>query len=228
MKPLTKNEEHSDLDLISIFSSIDIEGSEEEKREEQAEKSVSVKRSKERHFERRIKSELALEQELPWHFEHGATYHCISHGDVDALTYLRAVVKQQRVRYCLLSSWCMAITDAEEIKKWLDAGYVQRVDFYLGEIFPKQYAAVYQFIKENCLRNGGRIAIFRNHSKVMAGFGDHFDFAIASSANINTNPRCENTTITINSDIPKFYKKFFDGIRSFNRDFDDWTPFDEV
>ena len=120
----------------------------------------------------------------------------------------------------------MAITDAEEIKKWLDAGYIERIDFYVGEIFQKQYAGVYEFMKDNCLVNGGRICVFRNHSKVMAGFGERFDFAVASSANINTNPRCENTTITVNTEVASFYKEFFDDIKSFNRDFPGWKPFD--
>ena len=206
-------------DLSQIFASI---STGEEEDEEEQQKSVQVKRTRERHFERRVKSELALEQELPWHFENGATYHCISFGDVDSLTYLRAIVKQQRLKYALLSTWCMAMTDAEEIKKWMDAGYIERMDFYVGEIFPKQYAGVYQFIFENCLRNGGRLATFRNHSKVMVGYGERFDFAIASSANVNTNPRCEQTTITINTDVADFYKEFYDGIKSFNRDCDDW------
>ena len=222
---MDKNEGIDDIDLNEIFGALDL-GEEEKPQATDDGKSVAVKRTKERHFERRINSELALEGELPWHFEPGSTYHCISFGDVDSLTYLRVIVKQQRLRYALLSTWCMAITDAEEIKQWMDAGYIERMDFYVGEIFTKQYAGVYQFIKENCLRNGGRIAVFRNHSKVMAGFGERFDFAIASSANVNTNPRCENTTITVNTEVARFYKDFFDGIKGFNRDFDGWSPFD--
>ena len=214
-------------DLSDLFSNLFSSGNDAaELPDDNDGKSVAVARTKERHFERRVNSELALEKQLPWHFENGATYHCISFGDVDSLTYLRVIVKQQKIRYVLLSTWCMAMTDAEEIKKWLDGGYIDRIDFYVGEIFPKQYAGVYQFIFENCLRNGGRIATFRNHSKVMAGFGEKFDFAIASSANVNTNPRCENTTITVNTEVAHFYKDFFDGIKSFNRDCDGWEPCD--
>ena len=54
--------------------------------------------------DRRVKSELHLEECLPWHFEKGAAYHCISHGDVDSLTYLRVIVKQQPVEYVLIST----------------------------------------------------------------------------------------------------------------------------
>ena len=61
----------------------------------------------------------------------------------------------------------------------------------------------------------GRIAVFKNHSKIFAGYGDKFHFGIQTSANINTNPRAENGSITIGKDIFDFYKEYFDGIVSF-------------
>jgi len=61
-------------------------------------------------------------------------------------------------------------------------------------------------------RRGGRVAMFRNHAKIYCGFGERFDFVIESSANINTNPRTENTVITIDTGLAKFYKSFCDVI----------------
>ena len=70
------------------------------------------------------------------------------------------------------------------------------------------------------------MAVFRNHSKVMAGFGERFDFAVEGSANLNSNPRCEQTVITLDTGLARFYKEeIFDNIRSFNKDFDDWKPY---
>lgn len=190
------------------------------------ERSARVIATRGRYFERRIKSELALEDAMPWHFEQGAAYHCFSFGDVDALTYLRAIIKQQRVEYALLSTWCMAVTDVDEITKWIDHGDLGRIDFYVGEIFQASYAPVYLMLRDLVNRFGGRVAIFRNHSKVMAGFGERFDFAIESSANVNTNPRSEATVVTIDTDLARWYKgEIFDKIQSFNRDFDDWQPY---
>ncbi len=54
---------------------------------------------------------------------------------------------------------------------------------------------------------GGRVAVFRNHSKVMAGFGERFDFAVEGSANLNSNPRCEQTVITVDEGVARFYKE---------------------
>lgn len=176
------------------------------------------------HKTRRITSEVALNQVLPWHFNPGEVWHCISQGDVDSLTYLRVIVKQQRIRYLLLSTWCMANTDIEEIGSWVDAGYIDRVDFYVGEIFTSRYANEFTVLKALCDRTGGRVALFRNHSKIMAGFGEKFDFVIESSANVNTNPRCEQATVSIDTGLARFYKEFFDGVKSYDHSFDDWTP----
>lgn len=176
------------------------------------------------HKMRRINSEIALNQVLPWHFEKGEVWHCISQGDVDSLTYLRVIVKQQKIKYLLLSTWCMAATDIQEIGSWIDAGYIDRVDFYVGEIFTSRYASEFVILKDLCERTGGRVALFRNHSKVMAGFGDRFDFVIESGANVNTNPRCEQATISIDSGAARFYKEFYDAIKSYDHTFDDWKP----
>lgn len=197
---------------------------EEPKEPEQDDKSVQVKKTENKHTMRRIKSELALEKELPWHFEPGVSYHCISFGDVDALTYMRVVVKQQRIRYALVSTGCMASEDISEIRGWIENGYIGRVDFYVGEIFKASYYKQYQELISLCKTLGGRVAICRNHAKVMVLLGERFDVAIESSANVNTNPRIEQAIITTDSELAHWYKEFFDGIKSFERNFDDVTP----
>lgn len=189
-------------------------------------KKTGVHRTLSRNFERRVKSELFLEESLPWHFNPGEAYHCFSFGDVDALTYLRAILKQQPLEYILLSTFSMAITDAETLLRWQSQGLIGRIDLYLGEIFDSKFVEVYNTLKGAAAFRGGRAAVFRNHSKVMAGFGERFDFAVEGSANLNSNPRCEQTVITLDTGLARFYKEeIFDNIRSFNKDFDDWKPY---
>lgn len=189
-------------------------------------KKTGVYRTLSRNFERRVKSELFLEDSLPWHFNPSEAYHCFSFGDVDALTYLRAILKQQPLEYILLSTFSMAITDAETLLRWQSQGLIGRIDLYLGEIFDSKFVEVYNTLKGAAAFRGGRVAVFRNHSKVMAGFGERFDFAVEGSANLNSNPRCEQTVITLDTGLARFYKEeIFDNIRSFNKDFDDWKPY---
>ena len=85
-------------DLTSLLPKREEPKAEEPKEPEEPEnlnagKSVQVKKTVNRHAMRRVLSELALEKELPWHFEQGVSYHCISFGDVDSTTYLRCIVK---------------------------------------------------------------------------------------------------------------------------------------
>ena len=129
------------------------------------------------------------------------------------------------VEYVLISTWCMAITDVKEVEKWLERKDIGHADFYVGEIFQGSYADVYLYLKKVAERFGSRVCIFRNHAKVMAGFGNAFDFVIESSANVNTNPRTEQTCITIDTGLARFYKEFYDEINNFTKDFDNWKPY---
>ena len=183
------------------------------------ENSVRVTKTLTYHQTRRITSESALEKVLPWHFEKGVSYHCLSLGDVDSLTYLRVIVKQQRISYALISTWCMSKADIAEIFSWVSSGYIKRVDFFVGEIFKSSYAEEYSLLTELCTKYKCRLVIFRNHSKIMLAFGEKFDSVIESSANVNTNPRTEQTVITIDSNLAHWYKDIFDSITPFNQDF---------
>lgn len=190
-----------------------------------AEDHVEVKNLITRHTVSRILSEIALEKELPFHFEKGVTYHCISKGNIDSLSYMRFVVRQQKIKYALLSTWAMAVSDVQEIRSWLEKGIVKRFDFYVGENlkYPANFPQ-YNLMIETCKKYGGRVCLLRNHSKTAIFFGEKFDVVIESSANCNTNPRIEETVITMDTDLALFYKKFWDEQKSFDNDFDDVQP----
>lgn len=183
-----------------------------------------AKKTKSRIEVRRAKSEAHLFDIMPAPLDTGAAFHVISGGDVDSLSFLARVLDEAPMDYTLMSTWCMALPDVEQVAKWLESGRIGRFDAYAGEIFPNQYPDVHRRLCDVLRAHGGRVAIFRNHAKVYAGTGQAFDFAISSSANVNTNPRTENTVLTFGREIFDFYKTFFDGIHSFNRDFDGWAP----
>jgi len=193
---------------------------------ETEDKAAKCKRVYSRHTMFRVISEINLEKVLPWHFNPGDCYHCFSWGDVDTLTYFRYVVKQQHIKYAFFATWVMAMEDCEEVESWLEAGYIDRCDFFVGEIFKNSYYQQYEKLCSICRKYGGRVCVFRNHSKVMALFGDRFNVVIEASANINHNPRSEQATITVDDELAYWYKDIFDDIQSFQRDFDHIKPWE--
>lgn len=169
---------------------------------------------------RRAFSEVKLLEAMEYvRLENGVTYNFITAGDVDSLSYLKVVLNQHVLDYCLLSTWCMAVEDILQVQQWHEEGKIKHFDMYLGEIFPSSYkiewAMVRTFYEQH--PDVGRVAIFRNHSKIYAGcnYEDDFYFGIQTSANINTNPRTEQGCITVEKGIFDFYKEYFDGIKSF-------------
>lgn len=165
---------------------------------------------------RRAFSETQLLDLVGLDFQDGDSYHFITGGDVDALSYLKIILRQQNLEYCLFSTWCMASEDIYQFEEWLKAGKIKKLDAYVGEIFPGTYRLEYKMLKPLIEQYGGRVAVFRNHAKIFAGYGDKFAFGIETSANINTNPRTENGCITIGQDIYTFYREYFDGIIGFD------------
>jgi hypothetical protein len=170
------------------------------------------------HLFHRLNSERMLEDILPLEVEQGVSYHVISNGDIDSFSYLMWILRMQKVKRLLCSTWCMARLDIEEFHRQIMLGRIGELSFYVGEIFPGSYPEEYAEICEVCRDSGGRVAVFRNHSKVMAGYGEKFGFVIESSANINTNPRTEQTVITINKELADFYFEFYGKITSFDKD----------
>ena len=191
----------------------------------EAEDHCVVKRKITRHTVSRLLSEIALEENLPFHFEKGVTYHCISNGDIDSLSYMRFVIRQQKINYALLSTWSMAMPDVKEINSWLEKGIIKRCGFYVGENlkYPSNYPT-YKMLIDTCKKFGGRVCLLNNHSKTAVFFGERFNVVIESSANINGNPRIEETIITMDTELALFYKKFWDEQISFDHDFDDVKP----
>lgn len=199
----------------------------DEKQEEHA-RTVQVFKTWDTQKKMRVMSEANLDDALPWHLEEGCAYHVISYGDVDSLTYLRHIVKQQKLCYVMLATWCMAKSDAEEMLRWVERGDVGRIDFYVGEIFKDGYRGCLEVLNAICEKTGGRTARIRNHAKLMAFIGERFSGVIESSANVDTNPRIEQTCITINKDLAVFYKTFYDQMRDYDGRFQDWRPYDEM
>jgi hypothetical protein len=207
-----------DIDIAAIKNDIKTKNENKQKptteEKPKQHRSTCLKRN-DKSIYRRAFSETQLLDILSNDFKDGESYHVITGGDVDSLSYLKVILRQQSLDYCLASTWCMASEDIYQIQEWLEIGKIKKLDMYVGEIFPNTYKLEYKLLKPVIEKYGGRVAVFKNHSKIYAGYGEKFYFGFEGSANINTNPRTENGCITIGKDIYEFYKEYFDGIKSY-------------
>ena len=176
--------------------------------------------TKNRRITRRLRSEAVLADLLPQLPAPGMAIHCISHGDVDSLSYLAHLVKATTFDAVLISTWCLAMPDVDLVLHWITTGRVGRCDFYGGEILPGTYPD--ETDKLDRAQAEGRpvsLTIARNHAKVMLAHNaeDDLYISIESSANVNTNPRIEQTCITRDRDLWEFYREFFTGLKSVHK-----------
>lgn len=212
------------IDNISWGDNVEMK-EEEQKPRHTAEEKASKRRTtscvthSERYMYRRAFSETSLLDTMGIEtLKDGDCWHFITAGDVDSLSYLKVMLRHQNINHLVVSTWCMAAEDILQFDEWIEEGKINKIDFYVGEIFPNSYRIEYSMLKDLIEKHKcGRIAVFRNHSKVYAGQGEKWDFAIETSANINTNPRTEQAIMTLNKDIYRFYKDYFDGIKSFDK-----------
>lgn len=168
---------------------------------------------------RRARSEAKLAEVLPEHLEVDCAYHVISHGDIDSLSYLAHVLKVQPLDYLMISTWVMAATDVKLLERWVDQGRIACLDFNFGEHMPSEYGDIFIAATALSIYTGGCTKVAANHSKVMLGCNstDNYWWVSESSANVNTNPRIEQTMLTRDQGLFDFYKTFFDGLRSIER-----------
>lgn len=157
---------------------------------------------------------------LPEILETGVTYHVISHGDIDALSYLAHVVKSQPLDSLLISTWAMAASDVVLLTRWCDEGRITGpISFAFGEHMASEYGDIFAQANELSNYTGGVCKIARNHSKIMLMRNESAGFWLVSesSANLNTNPRIEQTCLTTSRDLYDFYADFFAGIVSIHK-----------
>lgn len=208
-------------DLFAGFDPAEILAATRQHAENKAETRKAVARnSANRHHLRRAQAESTLAEILPARIEAGESWHVISRGDIDSLSYLRHVLAgTTHLDHVLMSTWCIAKNDLTEIAGWLDAGRIEQFDLYAGEIFPGSYGDEYEQMLAMCETYGARLIVAKNHSKVTLACNaeEGYYIAIESSANVNTNPRIEQTALHNSKDLHAFYLEFFSGIRSIDK-----------
>lgn len=182
-------------------------------------------RTHSRRMARRAASDAHLAEILPLDIVPGDAWHVISQGDVDALSYLAHLLKSGPSttsrsppgawRKPTLSNCATGCSPAPSgVSMPTSAKYSPGNTPANTKHSAPQYAA----------QGGGRVCVTRNHAKLFLCRRGALAWVVESSANINTNPRMENTVITADYGLYQHHKTYLDGLRSFARDFDRWTP----
>jgi hypothetical protein len=145
--------------------------------------------------------------------EDGHSYHFISAGDIDAVSYLTMLIEKHGPFDDFYgSTWTMSRQDCELLDKYLADGLIKRITFFTGEYFAKRETSVYATLLKVVGKHGGRMRMFKNHCKLLLveNIKTQFWAVAEGSANFTTNPRAEQTTITASRELYDFYKSWFE------------------
>jgi hypothetical protein len=147
--------------------------------------------------------------------EPGHSYHFISAGDIDALSYLTLLIERHGPFDSFYgSTWTMSRQDCELLDKYLKDGLVKSISFLTGEYFAKRETSVYASLCDVVRRHAGRLKMFKNHCKLLLVENRASDFraVVEGSANFTTNPRTEQTVITASAELYRFYQSWFEEV----------------
>lgn len=119
----------------------------------------------------------------------------------------------------LISTWVIADSDIDNLIDLMKNKRIKKLKLCLGEIYPGTYPAEYSRLLKMREDFDFEMVVARNHSKIMlmSGGNSGMDLVIESSANVNTNPRMEQTAIHNDKGLYDFYAEFFNGVKSIDR-----------
>lgn len=177
---------------------------------------TAIKR-KNRHLTRRAKSEEVLRSVLPDYVDTGDSYHVMSSGDVDSMSFMTFYMVNYTFDDVLISTWVIADSDIDNLIDLMKNGRIKKLKLCLGEIYPGTYPDEYSRLLKMRDEFNFQMVVARNHSKIMLMKNSDMDLVIESSANVNTNPRMEQTAIHNDKGLYDFYNEFFAGVKSIDR-----------
>lgn len=173
-----------------------------------------------RHMFKKIKSPESMAAEFAsWAFVAGDCYHVISVANVDSFTWLRHMVDLQRIDYALVCTYALYADAVDWMLAKQQSGRIGRLDFYIGDNIEVVHPDAYVGIKRLLPACGGRLVVFKNHSKVIVLRGEKYNVLIESSANMNEKlvPHFENTCVTVDTELARETVDRFAMLQPLNR-----------
>lgn len=166
---------------------------------------------------RRANNDEQLAALLPAKIAAGDSWHVISTGDVDVLSFVRHLLTGvTHFETVSIATWRINRDDIEQIAAWLDAGRIEIfylvIDQRFARLAPDEYERSRQIVRDY---EGSTLTTCLNHSKVtlLAAPASDAWLTMESSANVNTNHRLEQTAIHNNRELHDFYADIYANVR---------------
>lgn len=157
-------------------------------------------------------------------FKDGHCYLFLSRGDVDLISYLKVISRQQHIHHLGLATWNANLTDFELLAHLKRKGRIGSIDCYLGSINKYGTEArknVYEYRKRMAEFKDVTVKVIKTHIKTFFGDGDKFPFVITGSPNLSTNVNSEAVCVIIDKGAYEFYRDFFHSERRLDTQDDD-------
>lgn len=166
---------------------------------------------------RQVSSDDAIAKLLPARIDSGDSFHVLSTGDIDVLSFTRHLLAGLgSFDSLVMTTWRINKDDLEQIERWLNAGQVEEFHLLIDVRFQRLAPDEYRLAKHLTQTYGGTTSMCLNHSKLtlMSNAAANAWYVIESSANVNTNRRLEQSAIHNCLELHDFYTQAIHGIRN--------------
>ena len=143
----------------------------------------------------------------------GKSYHILTNGNIDLLSVVMWLMTfWQEVDNLFLSAWTISYNDLLYVRDKIGEGSISKFSLILGDVFKSRYKTEWKEVLK-MLEEGkiGNVYLSKIHSKiVLFQSSDGKKVVVESSANCNMNPRMEQHTVTVSSELYEFYLAHFE------------------
>lgn len=165
---------------------------------------------------RRVQNDAELARLLPPSIAPGDSWHVLSTGDIDVLSFLRHLLcGVTHFETVLIATSRINRDDLEQISDWLDAGRIETFHLVIDQRFARLAPDEYELSKTIAASFGGSVTTCLNHSKVTLCSSPQTNtwLVVESSANVNTNRRLEQTAVCNSQTLHAFYAAAYANVR---------------
>lgn len=158
----------------------------------------------------KIKTLSELIKQLPQPSE---DFHIIGGGNIDAFYIIPCVLNYAPViARMYIATWSMTRENMQELLTLFDTGKIRELNIVISIFFQGRYKGDCAFLKTEMKRRNQKIAICKNHAKIILMDIPGNSLIFQGSANFTANPRIEQMVLSNSHELFSFHQKWMDSI----------------